>query len=118
MLLVLIGAALPAQPFCCRHSYPAVLCHAEAPACLELAGDSLGCALLHSVDVPSGSGVAYSHFLLSANPLITTPALVPEQAVHIHSVICLLTIYPITFLDVSKSSQSRITEHTGKEGRT
>lgn len=58
---------------------------------------------------------AYSYFLIIAYLLITAPAIVPEQAVRIHSAICFLPIYPMALLDVSKSSESRITEHTEKE---
>jgi len=76
---------VPAQPLCCRRSYAAAVSHTDAPACLVLAGDGLCFALLHSVDVPSGSSAAYSRFLISANPLITSLAIVMEQAVHIHS---------------------------------
>lgn len=60
---------------------------------------------------------ANPHSLINADRLIKTPAIVPQQAVHIHSAIYFLPIYPMALLDVSKCSQSRITEHTGKEGK-
>lgn len=72
----------------------AALCRADASAYLELAGDCLCCALLHRVEVPSGSSAAYSRFLVSANPLITTLAVVTERAVQIHSACGFLQFTP------------------------
>lgn len=76
---------MPTQPLCCWRSYAAALCHTNALASLELAGDCLCCALLHSANLSSGSNAAYSRFLISANPVITTLPIVTEQAVRIRS---------------------------------